>query len=52
MDLETVALLAEIRFKILEAAIMVKNDFTKEEILNQLVETAESINNAHQITKE
>ena len=49
MDLETVALLAELRFKVLEATVMLKNDFTKEEILNQLVETAESINHTYQI---
>lgn len=52
MDLETIALLAEVRSKILEATIMVKNGFTKEEINNHLVETAESINQTYQINKE
>mgnify|MGYP001267552861 FL=1 len=52
MDLETIALLAEVRCKILEATIMVKNGLTKEEIINHLVETAESINKTYQINKE
>lgn len=52
MDLEIVALLAEVRSKILEATIMVKNGFTKEEVINYLVETAESINQTYQINKE
>lgn len=52
MDLETVALLTELRFKVLEATVMLKNDFTKEEVINYLVETAESINQTYQINKE
>jgi hypothetical protein len=52
MDLETVALLAELRCKILEVAVMVKNDFTEDEVIEYLVEIAESINQSYQINKE
>lgn len=51
MFFETIAILAELRFKVLEATVMLKNDFTKEEVINYLVETAESINQTYQINK-
>jgi hypothetical protein len=52
MFFETIAILAELTFKVLEATVMLKNDFTKEEVINYLVETAESINQTYQINKE
>jgi|GEM_PF-6193577 len=52
MDLETVALFAEIRFKILEAAVMINNQYTEEEVINHLIETANYINNFTTVTKE
>lgn len=52
MELETVALLAELRYRILEAAVMVKDEYTKEEVIDHLIETAESINQKYLIKKE
>jgi fatty acid-binding protein DegV len=52
MDLETVALLAELRFKVLEATVMLKNGCSSEEVIKHLIETAESINHTYQINKE
>lgn len=52
MNLETIALLAELRYKILEAAVMVNNGYSEKEIVNHLIKTANSINHTYQITRE
>ena len=51
MDLETVALLAKIHYKVLEAAVMARDGYTKEEITEHLIELAESINDNYPIKK-
>lgn len=51
MDLETVTLLAKVQYKVLEAALMVRDGYTREEITEHLIELAESINDNYPIKK-